>query len=341
MADLHSWWKEREGESFWLEVTDREDLGVNLKAPQQNEAGGDFWSYSLVREVVAGDVVFHYDRPSQRIMARSEATGDVWDDQLVWGARGTYARQAGVEPYPRPGWYAGLTGFGHLEMPLELEGIRSKMPEIRPAYKHLVKQVGSPLYFPFETGVKRPTRPMQGYLFKLPRFFVELFPELSAGLAFGEVAMGENEEGLGAGYRRADEETSVGSFDPMEVDPAVVERGTRGHAITQNALADYVHSIGLVPRSPKPDEPNFDLAWDTGAHVFVAEVKSVTNRNEERQLRMGLGQVLQYRYSLERQLGRPVVAVLAAERRPPNAWVELLESLAVRVVWPGDFSRLS
>ena len=69
----------------------------------------------------------------------------------------------------------------------------------------------------------------------------------------------------------ADEETSVGAFDPMEVDPAVVERGTRGHAMTQNALADHVESLGFAPRSPRPDEPNFDLAWEADDQVFVAD----------------------------------------------------------------------
>jgi hypothetical protein len=202
------------------------------------------------------------------------------------------------------------------------------------------RTVGSPLYFPFETGTKRPTRPMQGYLFKLPRFFVELFPELHTGIDLGEVTMGKSEDQFGSSYRRADEETSVGAFDPMEVDPAVVERGTRGHAMTQNGLADYVESLGLTPRSPQPDEPNFDLAWEAGDRVFVAEVKSVTNRNEERQLRMGLGQVLQYRHNLEMKLGRPVVAVLASERRPPAGWVSLFDSLGVRVVWPADFTKL-
>ena len=87
MSDLHKWWVNRPGERSWLEVTDRTDPGTNLKAPQRNETGGEFWSYSLVHEVSDGDVVFHYDRPSQRIMGVSRATGDIWDDQIVWGAR--------------------------------------------------------------------------------------------------------------------------------------------------------------------------------------------------------------------------------------------------------------
>jgi hypothetical protein len=213
------------------------------------------------------------------------------------------------------------------------------MPEVRAAYDELVNQVGSPLYFPFERGSKRPTRPLQGYLFKLPRFFVELFPELNSGLELGGEPVDEK-RALGAEYRRADEEASVGSFDPMEVDPAVVERGTRGHALTQNALADWVESTGYKPRSPRPEEPNFDLAWDRPDAIVVAEVKSVTNRNEERQLRMGLGQVLLYRHQLSQLTDKPVIAALVSERRPPAVWTAVCESVNVRLAWPGQFEHL-
>src|SRR5262245_36157741 len=45
------------------------------------------------------------------------------------------------------------------------------------------------------------------------------------------------------------------------IDPALVERGTRRHAATQNRLAAFLATKGLTPRAPRPGEPNFDLAW--------------------------------------------------------------------------------
>ena len=39
---------------------------------------------------------------------------------------------------------------------------------------------GGAVYFPFEVSEKRPLRPLQGYAFKVPREFVEMFPELSS-----------------------------------------------------------------------------------------------------------------------------------------------------------------
>lgn len=114
----------------------------------------------------------------------------------------------------------------------------------------------------------------------------------------------------------------------------MVERGLRGHAEAQEALAAYVLSLGATPRSPRADEPNYDLAWESDGSVVVAEVKSITDRNEEKQLRLGLGQVLRYRQLLSR-VDRDVAAVLMAEREPQDgSWRGLCDSLGVRLLWP-------
>ena len=342
MAEIHRWWLGRDTERYWLEVTDRIDVGTNLKAPQRNEKDGEFWSYSLVREVQPGDIVYHYDRPSQTVIALSYATGDIWEDRLVWAARGTYARAAGIIPHQREGWYAGLEGFRPVTPELTLKAIRDRGSDIRAEYARLVREVEAPLYFPFELGKKRPLRPMQGYLFKLPAFLVDLFPQLRVvGSPEANVIPLNNPAEPGGTYRRADEEASVGAFDPMQVDPAVVERGTRGHAVTQNALADYLEARGIEPRSAKAEEPSFDVAWEVGGTLFVAEVKSVTNKNEESQLRLGLGQLLQYRHVLATRYTGAVVGVLVTERKPPQVWVDLCNELRVQIVWPGAFERLA
>ncbi len=44
--NIHTWWDKKLDEKFWLEVTGRTDIGVNLKAPQANEHGNNLWSYS-------------------------------------------------------------------------------------------------------------------------------------------------------------------------------------------------------------------------------------------------------------------------------------------------------
>lgn len=116
---------------------------------------------------------------------------------------------------------------------------------------------------------------------------------------------------------------------PFAVDPALVERGLRGHAETQNGLARALRAAGIEPRSRLPYEPNFDISWKAGETIFVAEVKSITNDNEEEQLRLGLGQVLRYRHRLK-ELGHDrVVAVLVPERAPRDrGWTSLAMSSA-------------
>jgi hypothetical protein len=143
---------------------------------------------------------------------------------------------------------------------------------------------------------------------------------------------------LGDKYREADEQAAVSDRDPFETDPEVVERGVRGHATTQNRLAEHLRSIGLDPRSPKTNEPNFDIAWKDGNRLFVGEVKSITANNVEKQLRLGLGQVLRYAYQLRGS--EETVPVLIAERCPSDtSWEDLCTQLGVILVWPEVFGE--
>jgi hypothetical protein len=333
---IHNWWAKKSSEMFWLEVTGRLDIGVNLKAPQTNEHGDDFWGYSLLKYVHQGDVIFHYDRNKQAIVAQSIATGEFWIDNIMWAARGAYARGAGIQPHTRPGWYVGLEGFKQLKTPLELELIRAFQKEIFKLMSKLTTEVGSPLYFPFEMGKARPMRPMQGYLFKLPFFFIKLFDEILGEYTFEKAMIndGNMDESFGPVYRPADEGTSAGERDPFSIDPAIVERGLRSHAATQNALADFLRDKQLWPLSPGPNEPSYDIAWKPNdKDIWIAEIKSVTNANEEKQLRLGLGQVLRYCHMLETKA--KVHGVLVIERAPSDqSWIDLCEAHNILLVWP-------
>lgn len=138
-------------------------------------------------------------------------------------------------------------------------------------------------------------------------------------------------------YREARESVVSTPRDPFEVDPDVVDRALIGHATTQNELARIASLHGYLPLSPSSSDPDFDLAWRTIDGCTVVEVKSLTNANESKQLRLGLGQVLDYAHRLgrDRSSVRPVLAV---EHQPLDiSWVDICENVGVLIVWPGTF----
>ncbi len=144
--------------------------------------------------------------------------------------------------------------------------------------------------------------------------------------------------GVGKGYQEPDEEPAA-SARVGAGDPDVSGRGAAAHARTQNQLAQAVRAAGLRPRSPAAGEPRYDLAWDGYAgETWVAEVKSITPDNEERQLRLALGQVLRYRHALAATTGRPARPVIAAEAEPSDpTWRRLCSELGVALIDPAEF----
>jgi hypothetical protein len=138
-------------------------------------------------------------------------------------------------------------------------------------------------------------------------------------------------------YLDADESVSLSMPAAASTNPDAVGRGWQAHAKTQNALAKHLRSHGIVPRPPSLVTPQFDLVWKHEGSLYVAEVKSTGAGNEEKQLRLGLGQVLRYQYLL----GQDVRAVLVAEQQPVDeSWIPTCKQAGVILVWPNQFSGL-
>ncbi|NOJ79838.1 hypothetical protein [Myxococcus xanthus] len=340
---LNRWWADNPAQRFWMEGTNRPDIGVDLHAPQTRKGNKPYWGYSLVREVEEGDIVFHYSTERNRIESWSVAQGGHWEAETLWGARGTASR--GEQPFKRPGYFRGLHGPFELPEPLHLDELRANVSTLRAAYSAV--QSAYPkgnLYLPFQIRTDG-VRGGQGYLFKMPAEVVDAFPKLSTAVQVllraqakrpmaGLLPHSLEAAKIGRTYLRANEEAALSERDPFPVDPAVVERGIRGHAKTQNLLADVVQQHGHKPLSPANDDPAYDLLWHDGETLCVAEVKSLTVDNEERQLRLGLGQVLRYRQRLA-SFGTPVRAYLVAEREPSDPeWQSLCDSVGVTLAWP-------
>ncbi|MDX6697757.1 MAG: hypothetical protein QOE65_1154 [Solirubrobacteraceae bacterium] len=344
------WWDGDPAEIFWLEITDRQDLGVDLHAPAAREEGGHYWSYAFVREVREGDVVLHYRaRPNNAITHWSRAVGEPYHDRVRWGAHGQASGRGPVNPYWRPGWRHPLDGPYELREAVTATQLQECEPQIRELYDQLrAAHPDASLYFPFQLSDTRPLRAFQGYLTKFPRALVGLVPQLEQVQELAqrtrptsaEPAPAAAEHKLGADYRHADPNTRTARRQPFSVDPDLVDRALEGHARTQEALAQAVTEAGMAPRSPRPGEPAFDLAWEDGALIVVAEVKSLTDRNEEKQLRLALGQVLRYAHLLGAK-GRSIRRVIATEREPSDgSWSELCSAAGVTLVWPETFAIL-
>lgn len=342
---INAWWRDDRRQRFWLEITDRPDVGVDLHCPQRDSAGKRSPGFSLIWWVGVGDIVFHHDLNQEAITSWSRAKGQVTEAPTVWLSHRSATRRRLKTASPQPGWWLDLDGPFPLQQPLTIAQLRERDNDTREVLEQLKSRHHGSVYFPFFWWGGWQLRPMQPYLNKLPAELVDRFPQLAGAAALTSLPLAEpsaprTAPGLGAAYREARVSPSPNGREPFTVDPALVERGLRGHADTQNELALVLRNAGIEPRSRRPHEPNFDLAWEAHGTVFVAEVKSITDDNEEEQLRLGLGQILRYRHHLERLGHKRVVAVLVPERAPRDtSWGELCRELQVALIGREELQR--
>jgi hypothetical protein len=177
------WWETRAKERYWLEATGRLDIGADLRAPLFDDSGKPNWRYSLFRSASVGDFVFHYDTNAAAITGLSMIAGGSYEHPIVWGARGSYARRKGTnKPHERPGYIIPLSQYRSIDPVIDLGQIRKLSGELKRITSNLAHESASPIYFPFELSAKREPRLLQGYAFKLPLAFIELFPILQAAV---------------------------------------------------------------------------------------------------------------------------------------------------------------
>lgn len=327
--EFNRWWAEDPDERFWLEITDRKVIGVDLRAPRTGQDGRPKWQYSLINEIRPGDIVFHYadlaGEPAG-ICGWSRAVGEVWEEPVGRGSQPA-------------GWRRSLEGYFPLDDGvITLDAIRGRDADIRRIEADLRQRFGRPTYAPFETGA-RPIHPSPAYLTKLPRALVTLFPATAAVAELDPTEASPVPTEAHRTYRRINEHALTSRRDPFAVDPSLVERGLEVHARVQNELADYLEWHGIRPLSPAPSEPNFDLAFAVGETLTVVEVTCLSSSDAERQLQLGLGRVLGCAQRM-RTGGSEVVPALALDRPAPADWLELAARVDVIVAWPGEWSRL-
>jgi hypothetical protein len=269
--------------------------------------------------------------------------GAAWPDTVVWAARGTFARGQNIQPHERPGRRLSLHGPVHLNESLGLD-------QIRRARAQLEQIRADRPYFPFELG-SRELRPLQGYLFKLPAAFVQLFTELdtvprqperrTARLPRPRSQLPEVHSVNRPGFVPRNEGVRSRQAKPWLRDPSEIDRALSSHARIERLVAEAASVDGWVAHGIGPGDPPFDLLLigPGGQPDVVVEVKSTTLVNEEKQLRLAIGQVLRYRQVLQ-STQRRVGAMIAVEKKPEDeSWLELCRTLDILLVWPETVRR--
>jgi hypothetical protein len=165
LKNTHSWWESSLEEKFWIESTDRTDIGRNLLAPISTNAG-----QKLVAFVEDGDVVFHYYQPTKSIVAFSVAKGFPKIDEIRWPDR----KKSEISP----AYKIDLINYTELDEPISLKEIQDKQSSIRTIKSALDKKYdGKSIYFPFQIPKEKIIQPAQGaYLSKMPKALVDIFP---------------------------------------------------------------------------------------------------------------------------------------------------------------------
>jgi hypothetical protein len=141
---------------------------------------------------------------------------------------------------------------------------------------------------------------------------------------------------VGRAYEEAKGEAPAEPERSARVSPDTWGRGFVAHAKIQNEIARTISKLGWIPLAPKAKDPPFDLAWEANGALYVCEVKSLTEANEETQMRAALAQVIRYRQRLVAAGHEPAFAVVVAEREPKDpTWSTLFEDdLGIILIWP-------
>ncbi|ORM30112.1 hypothetical protein BFL43_18790 [Williamsia sp. 1135] len=131
------------------------------------------------------------------------------------------------------------------------------------------------------------------------------------------------------------------THDPVALtaDLAALDRGTAAHIDTLRLLATFLLDYDVQTHDPMPGAPLFDAGWIWCRDIYIAEVKSLGAgvAAETQQIRLGLGQLLDYSY----QLDKAVQPVLVLERPPSDSrWQHVCESVGVILTYPPLFSGI-
>lgn len=328
--------------AIFLEITDRDDLGENLHAPQADEAGGG--RYRLIQEVQRGDTVLHYHRPAGGIVGISRAESSAVSAPITWAAKGSSARSRSVEPYKRPGWLVRLMGYTPLDPMVPQEEVRLRSDAVLGLRSRLEAEYGTGLHYPY-VRYGAGLRTFQAYMALVPRQMLSLLPGLAAQVdgfeSLEQLPGPPPSDPPDPDLFLANEDVKFGGTGEVFIDPEAMTRASQEHNRLQNDLRKKVLASGLQLEKEAKKLAAVDLAWRDGkGRLTIAEVKSLTATNEAHQLRYGVGQVLDYWEEFMAE-GEDARCVLFVSRSPQRiSWVNKCQEASIELAWPGRWPSL-
>ena len=265
-----------------MEITRRNDIGADLKAPVAARGGASTPGYALVSVLGIGDIALHYDGNAEAIVGASLVTGPAEPAAIYWVARGSYARRAGA----RPKWHeesrVPLGRFIPLDPPLALARIRAQQSAILQIRADIVANAqGQPIYFPWVPYGTGPIRTFQSYLVKVPRAVVDLFPQLRAAVdALGQPDTTNPraapellaDEVAAAAGRTGGTRRGQGYLADQALRAAV-------ESLAMNAATDHYAAEWIVEDVHATE--SYDLHCTRGSLVKHVEVKGTTTGGDE------------------------------------------------------------
>lgn len=260
---MNEWWSSQPNQRYWVEITDRGDLGKNIIAPQRAQAGKNTPGYELLNYVHEGDIVFHWWRkpsnPKDRgFYGYSEVIGTMQEGVIPWKSRGRYADSEVVGPKPAKYW--NLTNFTEFQRPILTGDINLHRNAIFDLIESLEKLYGKPIYFPF---CKR-----EGKVAANQTYFAKLPVELFEILEFYD--FDDTKEALRLNTTakiKLDKKTEYKQGFARQMDP---EKRSAVEKHAENEVLKYLEGLGyVVQKFGKP----FDFLATNDVEKVKVEVK--------------------------------------------------------------------
>ena len=333
------WWKQTNAQRVWIEITRRpnDDIGVDIRHNTKQVS-------NLLEIVKKGDKVIHWDSKRGCFVGVSTV-------------RDTKPRKIGED--------MGLMLTNFTQFPKEvltLEQIRDQWKLVKEIHDEEFIQ-GQALYFPFApygSSKWKSLRPRLAYLAIAPPKLVSVLGAIYKQQADPKLSRSWASFGFPAKtlprlansrtkptYVRAIETQRSSAATWLTSNEALAKSTVKHHKL-QNSLANWLIKNGFKPDSTRAMEKLVvDLKWSTANTLCVCEVKTL-GKEESSQLRLGLGQVLSYRFETIRienlKQKTNVKAILVIDRKPSKEilklWVPLCQELNVLLIWPGEFQKI-